>query len=110
TPPRPSSSPHHTDQPLHSLPTRRSSDLQAPGHSATPGWVLSVDPQGQVLMTPQVRTELQEDQTVQLWTKPSATEPLRSHLRSHRSEEHTSELQSRFDIVCRLLLENKTTT
>src|SRR5699024_11392773 len=25
----------------------------------------------------------------------------------HRSEEHTSELQSRFDLVCRLLLENK---
>src|SRR5699024_12794337 len=25
----------------------------------------------------------------------------------HRSEEHTSELQSRFDIVCRLLLEKK---
>src|SRR5207249_6882621 len=27
-----------------------------------------------------------------------------------RSEEHTSELQSRFDLVCRLLLENKKTT
>src|SRR2546428_8334766 len=27
-----------------------------------------------------------------------------------RSEEHTSELQSRSDIVCRLLLENKHTT
>src|SRR5699024_12486653 len=26
-----------------------------------------------------------------------------------RSEEHTSELQSRFDLVCRLLLENKKT-
>src|SRR5699024_12395034 len=26
---------------------------------------------------------------------------------SPRSEEHTSELQSRFDLVCRLLLENK---
>src|SRR5699024_11457622 len=26
---------------------------------------------------------------------------------SKRSEEHTSELQSRFDLVCRLLLENK---
>src|SRR5699024_11481464 len=26
---------------------------------------------------------------------------------SERSEEHTSELQSRFDIVCRLLLEKK---
>src|SRR5699024_12348614 len=25
----------------------------------------------------------------------------------HRSEEHTSELQSRFDVVCRLLLEKK---
>src|SRR5699024_11436709 len=27
-----------------------------------------------------------------------------------RSEEHTSELQSRFDLVCRLLLETKKTT
>src|SRR5438067_10188016 len=27
--------------------------------------------------------------------------------RVHRSEEHTSELQSRFDLVCRLLLEKK---
>src|SRR5699024_12028110 len=30
------------------------------------------------------------------------------HLRD-RSEEHTSELQSRFDLVCRLLLEKKNT-
>src|SRR5207247_2761962 len=28
-------------------------------------------------------------------------------LRPHRSEEHTSELQSRVDLVCRLLLEKK---
>src|SRR5699024_11250732 len=28
-------------------------------------------------------------------------------LQQARSEEHTSELQSRFDLVCRLLLENK---
>src|SRR5699024_12561575 len=28
-------------------------------------------------------------------------------LREMRSEEHTSELQSRFDLVCRLLLEKK---
>src|SRR5699024_12089269 len=28
-------------------------------------------------------------------------------LRQRRSEEHTSELQSRFDLVCRLLLEKK---
>src|SRR5438105_6129294 len=29
---------------------------------------------------------------------------------SHRSEEHTSELQSRVDLVCRLLLEKKKKT
>src|SRR5438067_11047063 len=29
------------------------------------------------------------------------------HGRQNRSEEHTSELQSRFDLVCRLLLEKK---
>src|SRR5207249_7817442 len=28
-------------------------------------------------------------------------------IKAHRSEEHTSELQSRFDLVCRLLLEKK---
>src|SRR5438067_5253833 len=32
---------------------------------------------------------------------------LREHQRCGRSEEHTSELQSRFDLVCRLLLEKK---
>src|SRR5699024_11603078 len=53
--------------------------------------------------------------------KPSASSPLKataaarlnprrflrffSILTSYRSEEHTSELQSRFDLVCRLLLE-----
>src|SRR5437868_12178957 len=31
----------------------------------------------------------------------------RTALRLVRSEEHTSELQSRFDLVCRLLLEKK---
>src|SRR6266536_4087125 len=33
----------------------------------------------------------------------------RLHLRAVRSEEHTSELQSRVDLVCRLLLEKKKT-
>src|SRR5699024_12575279 len=31
----------------------------------------------------------------------------REHYAERRSEEHTSELQSRFDLVCRLLLEKK---
>src|SRR5699024_11607654 len=40
---------------------------------------------------------------------PRATtrSPARSTAASRRSEEHTSELQSRFDLVCRLLLEKK---
>src|SRR5699024_11928863 len=33
------------------------------------------------------------------WDRPASPNP--------RSEEHTSELQSRFDLVCRLLLEKK---
>src|SRR5262245_65777804 len=35
---------------------------------------------------------------------------LRRHARAHRSEEHTSELQSLRHLVCRLLLEKKNTT
>src|SRR5207249_9251639 len=37
-------------------------------------------------------------------TKPTIAGVLRFNI---RSEEHTSELQSRFDLVCRLLLEKK---
>src|SRR5207249_12230578 len=36
-----------------------------------------------------------------------AQRPMRSYTWKNRSEEHTSELQSRFDLVCRLLLEKK---
>src|SRR5437868_11958616 len=36
-----------------------------------------------------------------------ADRPQRRGHRCGRSEEHTSELQSRFDLVCRLLLEKK---
>src|SRR5712664_5008656 len=46
--------------------------------------------------------------------RPAASKPVISdgrvrsdHAGLHRSEEHTSELQSRSDLVCRLLLEKK---
>src|SRR5437868_13285865 len=39
--------------------------------------------------------------------RASAAAARASSMRSARSEEHTSELQSRFDLVCRLLLEKK---
>src|SRR5699024_11504653 len=38
---------------------------------------------------------------VGIWFSTTVIQP------DSRSEEHTSELQSRFDLVCRLLLENK---
>src|SRR5699024_12277004 len=48
------------------------------------------------------------------WPAPSAGPTRRSPSSAHedrpRSEEHTSELQSRFDLVCRLLLEKKKQT
>src|SRR5689334_24147889 len=39
-----------------------------------------------------------------------ATDSVTLFLLSYRSEEHTSELQSQFHLVCRLLLEKKKTT
>src|SRR5699024_12767702 len=41
------------------------------------------------------------------WAPCSAKSPKWHQLPQRRSEEHTSELQSRFDLVCRLLLEKK---
>src|SRR5207249_8407476 len=77
-------SPSSTLRKLHSFPTRRSSDLT-------------------VAATTQAVTETSHALAV------AAQQPLQRHLRLHqaRSEEHTSELQSRFDLVCRLLLEKK---
>src|SRR5699024_11906419 len=64
---------------LLSFPTRRSSDLAIPSRPRSPA---SWPPACSRSST---------------WSRPT----------SPRSEEHTSELQSRFDLVCRLLLEKK---
>ena len=42
--------------------------LQAPGQSSTPGWVVTVDLENNVTLTPQVHTETPADASVQLWT------------------------------------------
>lgn len=42
--------------------------MQAPGQSSTPGWVVTIDPQGNVLMSPKVRSDIPSDASVQLWT------------------------------------------
>src|SRR5207237_9988569 len=63
---------------LHSFPTRRSSDLSGTPSRAWPA--ISTPPPGRARPAPR---------------------------RDHRSEEHTSELQSHLNLVCRLLLEKK---
>src|SRR5699024_12284267 len=81
---------HHRD--LHSFPTRRSSDLCDGRKSLSNG-----------------------GNSFHQWAKfraPRASDSnsgtsANDHRKQTRSEEHTSELQSRFDLVCRLLLEKK---
>src|SRR5689334_24051999 len=87
---------------LHSFPTRRSSDLpvlqrsRSPAsHAPSPLTAVKISPRGTTLTTPAT-------------TSPStSTAMLTAHSGTPRSEEHTSELQSQFHLVCRLLLEKK---
>src|SRR5438034_3039070 len=76
---------YHRD--LHSFPTRRSSDLLAEVLRALGGMAALVD---QPATLPRI-----------------ARAADRARRRCARSEEHTSELQSHSDLVCRLLLEKK---
>src|SRR5699024_12236144 len=105
---------------LHSFPTRRSSDLTVGAFYLHSQWLsmlsfveselaLSLD---QILLSlflvanciksvqqfHQVNRFLLAHQNQMLLNNPNIFQ---------RSEEHTSELQSRFDLVCRLLLEKK---
>src|SRR5207249_10215295 len=74
---------------LHSFPTRRSSDLVV--SSSASGRNSNVSRRSRCTECFSIRSR-------------ASVQRLR---RLTRSEEHTSELQSRFDLVCRLLLEKK---
>lgn len=52
--------------------------LQAPGQSSTPGWLVTVDSYGTVRLDPQVKTSLQPDEAVQLWTRTAEGQDNRS--------------------------------
>src|SRR5687768_17780634 len=78
---------------LHSFPTRRSSDLIA-------NLIRGLAPEAVIVGGPIVRS----------W--PVIADDIKTSVeaticRGLRSEEHTSELQSRLHLVCRLLLEKK---
>src|SRR5438309_6311746 len=70
---------------LHSFPTRRSSDL-------------SFKDLGMTVLVSMVRQMIAEGAPIEAVACASTGD---------RSEEHTSELQSQFHLVCRLLLEKK---
>src|SRR5438132_6163247 len=79
---------------VHSFPTRRSSDLAArggPGPSRK---------EGHPRHLPRLDRDLQERNRIRFRRSRSR--------RGRRSEEHTSELQSHSDLVCRLLFEKTT--
>src|SRR5699024_12451240 len=75
---------------LHSFPTRRSSDLPSPTGRG-----------------PSARAERTTGEPQRMSHPPSQPSADLGRAAVPRSEEHTSELQSRFDLVCRLLLEKK---
>src|SRR5690606_41780493 len=86
---------------LHSFPTRRSSDLSATAPAPTP--------------SPAVRRSTSRPSTGarSTWVRSVSTCCGRrwpDERTRPRSEEHTSELQSRENLVCRLLLEKKKIT
>src|SRR5699024_12430871 len=83
---------------LHSFPTRRSSDLVVTYRHAIRNAILPVVS----FLGPLVASILTGSFIVEkIFAIPGKID---------RSEEHTSELQSRFDLVCRLLLEKKKKT
>src|SRR5690606_39400459 len=93
---------------LPSFPTRRSSDLLRRG---LPGYLILFATHA---FAPQRQLQTRESPSplvfLHISTHFTATRgiPLSSSaLKSSRSEEHTSELQSRENLVCRLLLEKK---
>src|SRR5690606_41848890 len=84
---------------LHSFPTRRSSDLVH--HADDPVDELGVVARGDELVPAQVGAHVVVEQRVEDVVFGQAVGV------QLRSEEHTSELQSREKLVCRLLLEKK---
>src|SRR5690606_42153657 len=82
--------PYHPHPDLHSFPTRRSSDLGTSSHGHTKDHIYWVDAQ-------RLRPCPVWSSIIHLFQLDNA----------ERSEEHTSELQSRENLVCRLLLEKK---
>src|SRR5207249_10902728 len=91
---------------LHSFPTRRSSDLARRLRSFWGEACRAASPGARargIRCERAGRARLRPSRA----RRPTRPEPRPPESDNLRSEEHTSELQSRFDLVCRLLLEKK---
>src|SRR5207249_6835716 len=100
---------HSLPSPL-SFPTRRSSDLFSLPVPVGNPWLIprTADPQRLITCLRKMKHRL-SDYGYEVSTGPLVWNRHKKQLSSRpRSEDHTSELQSRFDLVCRLLLEKKT--
>src|SRR5205085_10601482 len=97
---------HHPD--LHSFPTRRSSDLRAKALGKDRHEIFDAAMHEQAMSVLKLETDLRraiERQEFLLHYQPIVS--LTDGSLRGRSEEHTSELQSQSNLVCRLLLEKK---
>src|SRR5690606_41736545 len=93
---------------LHSFPTRRSSDLTASGFGFRVGRERAAQCFGRGRSSPALALEAAAALDFGEATHAHHALCLAARL-NRRSEEHTSELQSRENLVCRLLLEKKKT-
>src|SRR5262249_59693843 len=86
---------------LHSFPTRRSSDLSSNFVGRNTGSSAGDTPLRTLSINSASRRE------IRAWVGPYPISAPSAAYSGHRSEEHTSELQSLTNLVCRLLLEKK---
>src|SRR5439155_20556860 len=93
----------HDHLDLHSFPTRRSSDLDPRDRGVAPAGLDEVVERR--LEVGGGKHDLVDPVACQVVQDVVQAGPV--HERKERSEEHTSELQSRGHLVCRLLLEKK---
>src|SRR5687768_17835710 len=91
---------------LHSFPTRRSSDLQRDVLLDERVLRLGQDAH-EITLAERLELDANREPPLQLGDEIGRLRHVERAGRDERSEEHTSELQSRLHLVCRLLLEKK---